>query len=108
MHLLQIGRRHEINATQLVFLIISEFLQHFPVTLKRGIQLLVLLFQQLHLPLCSVLLLFASFELGLSTFDLFLDVCEEQVLIERMNLANVIVLVLGGGLIDVGAVAASH
>ena len=71
-----------------------QLLQLLPVALKRRLQLLVLLLQLNHLSLCIVLLLFALFELGLRIFDLFLDVSEEQILIQRVNLPYIILILL--------------
>ena len=50
---------------------------------------LILLLKHLHLALCSILLLLALLELALCRFDLLLDVCEEQVLIQRVYLADI-------------------
>ncbi len=92
---LLVGRDQRTNQVlRLLRWICRQLLQLLPVTLKRRLQLLVLLLQLNHLSLCIVLLLFALFELGLSIFDLFLDVCEEQILIQRVNLTYIILILL--------------
>jgi hypothetical protein len=53
------------------------------------LQVLILLFKHLHLALCSILLLLALLELALCGLDLLLDVCKEQVLIQRVYLADI-------------------
>jgi hypothetical protein len=54
--------------------------------------LLIFTFKERHLPLSIVLLLLALLKFCLCGFHLFLDVCEEQVLVQRVYLSNV-----GGG-----------
>lgn len=69
---------------------ILHVLELLAIALQGGIELLVLAFQEGHLSLGIVLLLLALLELGLCGLYLFLDVGEEQVLIQRVDLPYVV------------------
>ncbi len=67
----------------------SDFLELFPVPLKRSLQILVLLLEQGHLTLGVILLLLTLFELALGAFYLLLDVSQEEVLVQRVDFTDV-------------------
>ena len=69
---------------------VSQLLELLSIALQSRVQLLVLSLQLQHLSLSVVLLVLALLELGLSSFNLLLDVREEQLLVQAMDLSNVI------------------
>jgi len=63
-------------------LFLRELLELKPVALERGVQLSILLAQLSKLPLSVVLFLLALFQLMLCVLNFFLDICQEQILVQ--------------------------
>ena len=76
----------------------GDLLEVLAIALESGCKLSILLLQVSKLALGRVLLLFDRFEFVLGSLHLLLDVCEEQVLVERVDVTDRLVFHKGGRL----------